>query len=370
MGADSSKYGAIRIVLDKYVYISGESIRGSINVQVNEPIPPCRIQFGFKGVEEVKWSETRGAGKHRRTVHFYNKFLISRSKYIIMSWNTPLQPGSFSIPIVFVTPQGLPGSFQFLGHRGIFLVVYKLYIRLFSDNIKLKDKQGVGIYNDIPINRIYQGPVTANLIAWCCLNKGQVILDLQYKNDTYSLGNPIQCALNIDNSNSKAKVKSITAHVYFVTIPTSGGGFTRHFPTTVFKSTYQISVEKGEKLVGDKASEFSFSLDDASKQIDFMSVHTMKGNILECNFYLEFELNMNIHCLCCGDYPKITSSIYVRPQANFAAPLIVKPANWQPQMYEPVQLYYNPSNEAGDKGETQFMQQHKGDNSVLNQTKL
>lgn len=368
MGADSSKQGAIKITLEKYVYYPGEAVRGLINVILNEPIPPCHIQLGFKGVEEVLWHESRGSGKHRHTVTFHNKVIISRSKYVIASWNQPLQPGSFAIPFVFVTPKELRGSFSFTGFRGVFGVVYKLYARLYSQNIKLRDKQSIGVLNDIQMNRIVQGSVTADLIAWCCMNKGRAIIDVKWINDVYSIGNPLQCLLIVDNTNSKAKVKSITAHVYFVLIAVASSGYTRHFPVTVFKSNFQISVEKGEKRDGDKAIPFAFNLEEAASRIDFLNVHTANGNILKCNFYLEFELNLNTYCLCCGDYPKVTHSIFVKPTGHYNTPQVAAPQGWNPQMHQPVEIYYNPGNEAGDKGTTLLMQSHKDNSSVLNQT--
>lgn len=258
MGADSSKYGSVKITLDKYIFTPGEAVSGMINVIINEAIPPCQVQLGFKGVEEIRWTESQrvrnrsrsrsSSSQYRtRTVIYYNKVIISRTKYVIASYNQPLVPGSFAIPFTFITPQGIPGSFFYNGYRSMFGVVYKFYVRLMAGDVKLKDKQGIGIINEYPINRIVQPPASANLKAWCFFSKGTTTLDIKWVNDVYSTGNPIQCLLSVDNTLCKVRAKSISAHVYFVIIATANSGRTKHFPITVFKNTFEMPVEVGEK---------------------------------------------------------------------------------------------------------------------------
>jgi hypothetical protein len=367
MGADNSKYGAIKVVLEKYIFNPGEPIRGTINVLLNEEIPPCSLNLHFKGAEVVRWVEHRG--KH--TYHFFNKFLISKTKYTLMSWNVPLPAGSFVVPFVFQLPQGLPGSFNYIAPGVLLSLVYKVYARLRTNDAKLRDKVPVGIMNEVPLQRPIEGGITANLISWCCNKKGSVDIAVRWINDKYSPGLPIQCILDVDNSKSLAKVKGVTATAYCIIFATASGGYRRPFKLVLFRSTYIVHVAPGGKIIGDQGQPFAFDLaNSTNRSIDLTNVHTMNGNIIDCTFYIDFELELNISCLCCGDQPLLTSIFFVKPVGSFVQPAVAAPQNWNPQMFNPVQVVYDPKNEADDKGESQLLQQYKSGNPNLDNTKI
>ena len=366
MGADSSKYGALKVVLEQYVFNPGEPIRGTINVIINEQMPPSSLFIHFKGAEEVQWSERRG--KH--TYHYYNKVVISKTKYQIMSWDVPLPPGSFAVPFVFVLPPNLPGSFCYINYSTLLSLVYKVYARLKTSDAKLRDKVNVGILNEVPLMRPIEGPTIAKLVAWCCKKKGQVKLNVRWINDKFSAGVPIQCILDVDNSESLAKVKGITATAYCIIFAQANNYYRRPFKIVMFKSTYLIEIPPGGKKEGDEGQPFAFDLNESTHKIDLTNVHTMKGTILDCTFYLDFELELNISCLCCGDKPLISNIFFVRPQLKVEAPQIASPQDWNPQMFNPVAIAYDPRLEVSDKGESQFYQQFKSGNPNLDNTKI
>ena len=122
----------------------------------------------------------------------------------------------------------------------------------------------------------------------------------------------------------------------------------------VFRSAYPVQVHPGGKMIGESGQAFSFDLKQSQRDLDIMNVHSMKGMILECNFYVEFEMAYDFKCLCCGDTPKISSLFVVRPNNRFTVPQIVPPAQWSPNMFNPVSINYQPAYEINDKGESQM----------------
>ena len=365
MGVKSSKYGALKIVLNQSIYTPGEAIQGTIHVALNEKMPPSSLFLHFKGVEEVSWSEKRG--KH--TYYLHNKILISKSKYNIMAWDSPLNPGSFAVPFVFILPLDLPCSFLFTEFSTTLCLVYKIYARLkpFDEKIKdkVKDKLVIGISSMTQMIKPIDELKNVKLVAWCCKKKGEIKLNVRWINDRFSHGNPIQCVLDIDNSESKVVVKGIVVTAYCVILATASATYKRDFRNYLFRSTYFTEISPGSKRTEEKGQMFSFDLNDSINKIDIANIHTMKENIIECTFYLDFELDLNTFCLCCGDKPIISSIFFVAPQLKLQAPQIASPENWNPEVLNQVSLSYDPNFESNEKGESQFFQKYKSGNSNL-----
>jgi hypothetical protein len=375
MGGDASKCGGLKIVLEKYVFKSGEVIQGTINFVINSKFPPCTMILGFKGLEYVSWYETRternrgfGArGSRMVRVHISNRQVISRTKYSIMSWSSDIHPGSYAIPFTFVLPADIPSSFKFFENDVVLTIIYKVYARLVSGRTKIGDKQEVNIWNYYDIPRAPDKPVTAKLISWCCSSKGHVTLSVFWQNDKYSPGVPLNCILSIDNTNSIAYVMEVKARSYYI-ITALAQGRRRVFKKEVFRSNYPVQVRPGAKIVGQEGQNFLFDLKQSQKMFDVMNIHSIKGHIIQCSFYIEFELVFDVGCLCCGDSPSLVTEFFVRPNLRIEAPVFAAPQQWNPYMFHPVNVSYQPSYEINDKGQTELSMMNGFNNSVTNIT--
>ena len=365
MGGDASKPGGIKIILEKHVFCPGEVIRGSINCVIHRSLPACSLLLSFKGQEEVSWYERQAKIKKYKTsrsrhssrvtyetVHYYNKRTISKTHYSIMECRDALSPGSYSVPFTFSLPNSLPSSFHYLEQSLNFSVIYKIYARLRTAQTKIGDKQEIRIYSHYDVPRPVERPISANLISWCCFPKGSVTLSVDWRNDKYTPDSPVQCTLNIDNSNSSGYIMEVKASGYYVIHAQAQKRKT--IKNEVFKSIYPVQVRPGSKMLGGDGQSFSFDLKQSHKQLDVMNVHSMKGTILECSFYIEFEMAYDFKCLCCGDTPKINTLFFVRPNTVFTVPQFVPPTQWSPYMFNPVNVSYQPAYEVSDKGDGQM----------------
>ena len=316
MGDGSSKYGSIKIHLEQYLFNPGEFVQGTINVVIKEQISPSILFLHFKGIEELTWRRNRGKNLHR----YYNKNIISKTKYPLMTWEFPLPPGSFSITFGLILPPDLPGSFCFINNSIVMGIAYKIYVRLKGNCTILKDKVNIGIITQLPLMRIKDEPKIAKLVSLCCQKKGMVKLDVRWINDKFSNGVPIECILDIDNSLSLARVKSVTATVYCIMMASANSYYHKPFVIELLRHNYLIEIPPGDKNEGDEGQHFAFDLNRSASQTHLTNVHTVNGAILNCNFYLDFKLNLDISCLCCGDKPLITSIFFVRSQLKVITP--------------------------------------------------
>jgi hypothetical protein len=135
MGSDISTQGVLKIVLEKYEFYPGEQVRGSINIILTQPIPPSKLYLRFKGVEHVRLGRRYDDYKDHKML----KALISKTDYVLMSWETPVQPSQFSIPFSLVLPPSLQGSFSYLGHDILLRMLYKVKALLNGPEVNIKN---------------------------------------------------------------------------------------------------------------------------------------------------------------------------------------------------------------------------------------
>lgn len=215
--------------------------------------------------------------------------------------------------------------------------------------------------------RPIEGPKVMKLVTWCCKKKGQVKVNVKWINDKFPAEAPIQCIVDVDNSESLVKIKNISVTGYCNILARANYSYTCPFKIVMFSWLYHIEIPPGGKKEG---KSYEFDLNESKDRIDFTNIHSMKGNILECGFYLDFKLNLDINCLCCGDEPLVSTIFFVKPQLKVEAPQITSPQDWNPQILKSVSIAYDPSFEANDKGESQFYRQYKSGNPNIDNTTL
>ena len=357
MGSDSSKFGGVKIDLEKYIAAAGDNVKGQIHVSLKEAIEPCELFLQFKGVEITHWAEQHG--KYRAT--YSGKSVITKVKYVLHQWTEPLAPCDFSIPFEFITPTDIPGSFQFLGNMERAAVVeYAFKAILKNSKVKLIDKQNVYLAGIERYDKINCEPVTVKLVSWCCFKNGEVSMNVRWINEFYSPEQPIECDLIVNNTRSLVDIKAVTAEIYYGINVISGSGHRGFFKENVMKSTYKVSVAKGAVLNNGNGSRFRFDLSQAPKGLDIVNIHTSTSKMMNTNFYIEFYLETGLHCLCCGDKPTYSSMFIVKPLMQFSPPIIVEaPQGWQPTVYRSVTFAYDPRDENNEKGDTQKLIEFK-----------
>lgn len=103
------------------IFYPGQDVQGEVQLQVKDEVKIREIRLKFEGAANVRWTENRGTGKHRRTVTYSSSELYFNQ--VVHCQSPPngedrmmLQPGSYRYPFQFQLPPDTPSSFE--GHCG------------------------------------------------------------------------------------------------------------------------------------------------------------------------------------------------------------------------------------------------------------
>lgn len=347
MGGNSSKYnriGGIHVQLEKNSYAGGELMTGVIHISLSSPMPPCYLEFQFKGKEYTHWVVRRTVNKRTYTYTYTGSAVVCKVRYNMMRWDFPLNSGGYSIPFTFLTPTGIPGSFNYTEGSTQAIIYYSIYGKLISNSEKLKGKTALNI-NQSPssiqtnINLIKN----AKISTWCCFPKGILTMKVHWPQNTYSPSQLIECLLEIDNSQSSLLVDYVTARLYYNLRIQSNGGMHKFTTGTILNVNVERQVLPGEKAIEQNAIKIQMNISNLRNQI--ANLHTTHGQLIECAFLIEVKAHTNGHFMCCGDSRSITSSFIIIPDNIVPLVQITAPVGWSPQLYNTVTMVYDKSYE-------------------------
>ncbi|KAG4068171.1 hypothetical protein HA402_001596 [Bradysia odoriphaga] len=98
------------------VYYSGQTLSGVINITNEKPRKLKALTLRIEGYAKCKWTETKGSGRHRRTVIYSGREdYLNTVKYLMGNYNgvdTELSAGFHQFNFSCVLPFNLPTSFE------------------------------------------------------------------------------------------------------------------------------------------------------------------------------------------------------------------------------------------------------------------
>ncbi|OMJ82327.1 hypothetical protein SteCoe_16986 [Stentor coeruleus] len=353
MGAKSTKYnrlGGLHLELSRYVFLCGETIEGIIHFSLSEEIPPSTLEFQFKGKEKTHWQRTYSTGKSSTTVHYVGEVYECKVKYEVMSWDHPIRPGGYSIPFSFKTQDSVAGSFQFIKGTTNGYIYYAISAKLYNPTEGLKGKTNIYMVN-IPttLNRNVNLVRNAQLVTWCCSNKGKLEFTLRLPKDTFFDTEPIEFLVDIDNTNGSLAVKKLAARLFYRVRIMDNSSLTNMTTTTLCKRKYSVHVDPGEKLLDSNAVKLNMDLGFISN--DIANMHSIQAIIIQCAFMLEVEIITNGSCMCCGEKSRIELPIVIVPAITTGPRVqptaVEQPPGWNPSVFNMVNLEYDPKYEIG-----------------------
>lgn len=101
------------------VFFPGQTVHGVVNVTLNEGMKMRNLRVKFEGKAKVHWTEKRGSGDKRRTVHFNNQREYFNAKAVL--WGNPegsdadnptMEAGTYTLPFQFTLPYHIAASFE------------------------------------------------------------------------------------------------------------------------------------------------------------------------------------------------------------------------------------------------------------------
>jgi hypothetical protein len=303
----------ILIYIPPSQYYSGQEISGVFIVNLIDPIQCCDLEFQFKG-KELICAASNPPTPHKTHKKCLQNIIIHYSS-TIFKWDSELLPGKYKVPFQFCVPPDLPNSFHYRSSRLQARIVYEIHVKLNTPYETYKDKVEVCIIqrNDI-IRENIEIAKSIKLVTWGCLKKGSVHARTEWPQDTYEANQDMECAVEIDNSDSSLEITGLSLVMYS---RLKLRGYDRDdliIEEEILDKNYPISLNRGEKLIGSDMAKLKFPISSAEELLS--QVHSTRGKSIECSFCIQLLIRTNGKYMRCGDKPEITLQCRVRPAAR------------------------------------------------------
>lgn len=373
MGASFSAGNNCFVRTDKPVYVSGETVTGTINLNCTRQFPSSGVFLIVKGVERCKWVERRtrqipdgrdenGNQRYRTEEYFVehtgrNRFFDARIP--VYSYQNYCMPGQYSFPFQFQLPAGLPGTFAESGRR--WGTTYEAETSYFitgdvhcADGSEIRHQQRLIVYEKLMTDiQAVALEKTANIYVCCCINRGSVHMESTFDKNAYVSGETAQVVCKVQN-NSTSDITAIKTKLRRRIVLRSDSGTTFSKVETLNQGTYG-GVAKAEEVQenGDSAllaNEHSGGAEKPQTALvgtesgdrhvpvnlscrDFAALQpTTNGQLITCNYWVEVDA-----CVTCsaGISLELPVTIYEPQPASWEVPV---PQGWNPQRFDTAQV--------------------------------
>ncbi|GAB9472303.1 hypothetical protein Gpo141_00009484 [Globisporangium polare] len=292
------KKGKIGISVEKPSYVAGEIVRGTIYVEVYEPIQCDALVLKATGKEKVEWRESRNESDgDGNTITKYedhdDEKEFFKQKIVICAIPQEYMPGHYMYPFEYQLPVELPGVFHLESYSSGFVddlkakIKYKFKATLdvggfFSKDLKADCNLAVHERN-MQLIRPSEDSTTQNVNFLCCLNKGTCNLAVAMDKNVYLPGEVAQIQCQINN-NSSVEISAMHCHLYQdIKLRLSHGGFhefTREIASRVFPG-----------VAAQSSSSQPQPLPLASDHGEFLNPSTT-GNLIQCSYRINVECDI------------------------------------------------------------------------------
>jgi len=354
---DTSQYGQIYLQTDKTAYYAGETVTGTIFLNLISNYPGNQLFLKFKGKEVVHMVKLEQRGDHQENIKYFDKNDIMKQTTLVHSWET-LSPGQFSIPFSFLLPPHLPPSFYQQGHRYFAFLEYKLeaFLQPRQDtDPKMKYKQLINLRETIlPVTGDLPSNVTTTpLKTCCCCKQGSNTLKVNFEKNFYSPGENARVSMELDNSGTKLKnLKVVFSLKQRLELRAKGKLMT--FDLVKVKQELPGIVKGSNHNAGSLnivlprvPAEIDFNRDIDKKKpskgtlLKFKEnkdviTSTTKSSLITSTFFLEVSCPMSG---CCAPLPLAKCSIGIF-SPDFQLPAVTAPSNWQPVALDNITLAF------------------------------
>ncbi|KAL4228037.1 hypothetical protein ACF0H5_013475 [Mactra antiquata] len=222
------KISKFEIKLDKpsEVYSEGQTVEGSVEVELTDTMKMRGIKLEFSGGASVHWTETHstGSGKDRRTEtrHYSSSETYFNFEYILFgpaSGSTTLPAGNHTYPFSYTLPPNLPSSYESdIGH-----VRYQLKARIDKPwKFDHKTKKLFTVVSMLDLNQQPSAPLpvyreSSKYLCCLCCKSGPISAKCHLNHSGYVPGDTIYINAEIIN-NSSRRICSSSVKLFMNTI--------------------------------------------------------------------------------------------------------------------------------------------------------
>ena len=213
------------------VYFPGMMVTGMVTAETDVPKDYKQIKVQLVGRADVHWSESRGSGNDRRTVHYTSDeqyldcFAVLWDKDNAGGIAFPVGIYHFNFSLQLAAPK-LPASYQ-----GIYgQIRYTVEARVVKEGLLKRDttaKAVIPLVNTVTINSPQlMSPVSMEvqktLCCWCCAS-GPIVMNARIPRTGFCIKyDSIPIEVSVENGSSR-EIRHVTASIHKQVIYTAEG---------------------------------------------------------------------------------------------------------------------------------------------------
>ncbi|OMJ68931.1 hypothetical protein SteCoe_33480 [Stentor coeruleus] len=359
--SNTSKSGLIRIDLNNYVLKGGETIVGTINIYLSSSLPPSTLYFQFKGKEITQWEEYVSKNSRSAIVKHNKSSSICKVQYELIKWDHEMHPGGYTIPFSFQTPTGYPGSFKFVDKKTRANIVYIVSTSLENSQGILKDKVQIQMLQDA-ITIIPNSNIRKKIrLRSCCCSKGQIGLKILWPTIKFKNTELIECLLEIDNTYGLLPVTKVVTRISYTLLLKDKENNAKFITNSLSSKVYNITLGPEEALCNEDSLKISLDLKELDKK--FSLLHSVKGELIECAFVVIAQVYVEGTCINSVE-AGVSSYFVVEPVVFFQPAHLIPPADWNPKVFEFMNMVYDKKYEVQKNFEENFAREKGEDNNT------
>lgn len=328
--ASSTEFGSITIQCPKRQFISGEQVDGIIYLNILKSYNGTNLVLNINGVEKSEWTERRGSGDNRHTVHFGQKVdTLERDLPIYSFPDMIATPGQYAFPFSFILPNNLPGSVHYHhsdGSKGS--IKYSIEAKLESN---VKTMKSISFSAPVYIKELLHKAIkpevmekSENLLCccFCCISRGRTSFKYTTDKNAYMPGETVQVQIEVDNSQCKMDISRIKCQLTENATLVASNHYQKLFESVVVANESKKGIQAGEK-VDAIYIDLQLPHEKLTESTEGGIAPTSSGKAIKMVYSIDIELTMD-GCVC-GQMPRSKLfvqiySAYVQPIYNFAVP--------------------------------------------------
>lgn len=323
------------------VYFPGQALSGTVELRLGEAVKVKGVALQIKGIADVRWTESTGAGKNRRTIHYHGRQdYMNSTTYLAGSRdgnNIDLLPGIHTYRFSCVLPTNLVTSLE--AEYGHVRYTVKVILER-SWKVDHSYKVAFTVLRHVNLNEenfdVRLPTKMAKQKTFCCgpCSSAPMLITAETPISGYVPGQTIAVHIEVDNQSNKNLDEISTKLVRVVS-------FVSQTPYTRVKnlSTIVAQVRCAGVERRNKGSYVQHLL------VPPLPPTSKTCQVLAVNYMVEVEgkisgpaINPKIHLpIMVGTIPLTTNAVpNFESVQNITTPIVVQPMASAPDAYSPV----------------------------------
>ena len=345
MGNKQHNCGSIVVRTHQPYYYAGDTVSGTVYLDLVDKFPGKKINLKIKGKEKCKFvtSHIEHEEEVEKTVFTdrFGKTVCYRHKLpLFKSHEDEIEPGQYQFPFTMKLKEDIPSTYNNSGDDWYAKVYYKLIVSLEN-----KEDEDLSLENDIPMI-IRPKPVPEedeesekykkkiSLFKFCCLSAGELKVKAKFDKDSYTPGEEAYVKVKLKNEEGQVPIDGIELSLVNEINMKSKCGHSKRI-VKILKTESFEGIGAGEDTPDDEPRKIRMDLVAPGKTME----PSTDGEFVKSDYFLKLRfLASGCACIYNGTISQdILMHAELPKESNFYT-YTQPPEGWNPKNMEEVDL--------------------------------